>query len=93
MANWIHTTWANQEHITKFIDKNDCWWHRWSAKLRSGRRKLAAAVGYERGREWGRRPYIDGSNWGIKSHTERRSRRLAQERPITQERRRRGKKI
>ncbi len=93
MPEWIHTSWENQENVTTFVDENDCWWHRFKAKLSRSRIRRLAGEAFERSREWGRRPYIDGSNWGLKSQTEKRSRDLAQERGIRQERRKRGKKI
>lgn len=93
MTEWSDTSWTDNSEHTKFIDKNDCWWHRWSGKQMANRVKRRAKEIFERARDWGRRPYIDGSNWGVKSQTEKRSRGLTQERALRQERRHRGKKI
>lgn len=93
MSEWLNTSWADQEHITKFIDENNCWWHRWGWKYFISRIKRGVHVSFDRIKEWGRKPYIDGSNWGIITYTDAKSRKLAQEKPLQRERRIRGKKI
>jgi hypothetical protein len=45
-------------------------WHHFSTKTTKGRGLRAGEpVSYDHATEWGRRPYVDGSNWGVPGET------------------------
>lgn len=99
MTEWVHTSWTSMEPEgdtlhTKWRD-TWCRWSRWSLRpyTARGRRRDEALDDRHKEREWGRRPYVDGSNWGVKSQSEKRSGKLATERGLRKRRLIRGKKL
>lgn len=99
MAEWIHTNWQDLEPEgdvlhTKFRD-TWCRWHHWTAKQRNPRgvRREDAIADRHGETEHGRRPYVDGSNWGVKSTSEKRSGKVATERSLRKRRLSHGKKV
>lgn len=65
---WEHTTFGDQEHITKFRDRHTNRWHKFSYKNPQGRSpeyRAGKIINPSRAVEYGRKPYMDSANWGV----------------------------
>ena len=93
MSEWVDTVFTDTA-ANKFYDTNQNRWHKWSSKSPQNRRRKRVVTDYVNKKEWGRKPYMDGSNWGIISQPRKLRNPLKRERGLVQERtKKRGQKI